>query len=318
MPTHKPIAVLLVFPTDVQASPIRPQPAFFSDLFVNDPVSLHNYWTQVSDGAIDVKGTKVFPWRSHGLTRMGFQALSRADKIRRAVDVFANAENEKDRIVLSGFDSVAVFGDPADDLGSSGIFDFDLEGTTHTLGTSIFDIGTAHRTIAHELGHGFGFDHSFNDSPTPLDPANDGRPGAYGDRWDIMSANRVTSFAHPRFGQTGPGLNTVMRDIAGWLKPSRVVDGHALVNGKAVIFDVKDANPSHPHVLRLDEYSFEFHLNKGWDAGFASPSVQVRVHAVNQREHSKLLRINPAFGVARYSMQPGDSFMVGTRAYSEL
>lgn len=313
MATHKPIAVLLVHPSDVEASPQRPSPEFYRDLYINDPQSLDAFWRQVSDGAIDLEGTQVFGWRSHGLTRMGFQALSRGDKIKRAVDVFANAVDPKDRVDLTSFDSVSVFGDPSDELGSVGIASYDLQGTIHALGSSIFDIGTDHRTVAHELGHGFGFDHSFNSSPTPLDPANDSRPGAYGDTWDIMSANRVTSFT-TRFGQTGPGLNTVMRDIAGWLQPSRVLEGHALNLGKAVIYDVNEPAASRPHVMRLDEYYFELTMNNGWYAGFPGPSVQVRQRDFNAAEHSRLLLRDQVFGSPRYSMQAGDSFTVGSKA----
>jgi hypothetical protein len=310
MPQHKPIAVLLVHPADTPASPARPATAFYEDLFTNDPQSLYHYWSDVSDGAADLLGTRVFGWRSHGMTRAAFQALPRLDKIKQAVDAFANASDPTQRVDLSTFDSVAVFGDPADELGSVGIVTFDLQGTPHDLGTSIFDIGADHRTIAHEVGHGFGFDHSFNDSPTPIDPANDARPGAYGDGWDIMSGNRI-SFRHPRFGMAGPGLNTVMRDIAQWLSPSRVINGAGLI-GPAKIFDVNDHVPGHSHVLKVDEFYFELRMNTGWDRGMPRPGVQVRIRAFDQGEHSKLLRISTSlFGQARYNMSAGDSYAVG-------
>src|SRR5215472_12241261 len=149
MATHKPIAVLLVYPSDAPSS-IRPNAAFYTDLFVNDPESLNAYWHDVSDGAIDLVGTQVFDWRSHGMTAAGIKNLDRLNKIKQAVDVFANASDPAQRVDLSGFDSVAVIGDPADDLGSSGIKSFDLQGTPHDMGTSIFEAVTDHRAIAHE------------------------------------------------------------------------------------------------------------------------------------------------------------------------
>jgi hypothetical protein len=310
---NKRIAILLVFPTDVDASPNRPLPEFIADLFLSDPMSLDNYWRQVSDGSVDLSGTLVFGWRTHGMTRMQYQALERYDKIKRAVDVFANASNPNERVNLSHFDSVVVFGDPADELGSVGIVDFDLQGVIHSMGTAIFEIGTSHSVIAHELGHSFGFDHSFNDSPTALDPGNDSRPGAYGDTLDIMSAARVTTF-QSKFGGTGPGLNTVMRDIAGWLKPSRIINGTALGGRNATIYDVNDPNPNHPHVLRLDELNFEFVMNTGWYKGMAAPSVQVRIRDFNIEEHSKVLRVpKEVFGGVSYAMKVGDSFSVGSK-----
>ena len=44
------------------------------------------------------------------------------------------------------------------------------------------------------MGHGFGYDHSFDDQPTSHDAADDSRPGAYGDAQDIMSAMLVNTF----------------------------------------------------------------------------------------------------------------------------
>lgn len=186
MATHKPIAVLLVYPTDLAASPQRPTPEIFRDLYLNDPLSLHAFWRQVPDGAIDLWGAQVFGWRSHGLTRMQFQAQSRGEKIRRVV----------------------------------------------------------------------------------------------------MSANHVTSLS-TRFGRSGPGLNTVMRDMAGWLQPFRVMDAHALQLGKAVIYDAHEPDPSRPHVMRLDEYYFEFTMNSGWsgsrtDKRAADTSTQLQGNAMGK------------------------------------
>lgn len=311
MTVQKPIAVLLVFPSDSEGAASRPDPSFFQDLFVNDPESLHHFWHDASDGAIGLQGTQVYGWRSHGMTRAAFQVLSRVDKIRKAVDVFANADQPADRVNLRGFDGVAVVGHPADELGSSGTLPFEAQGSTYTLGTSIWDLGTDHRTMAHELGHCFGFDHSFNDSPTAIDPTNDKRPGAYGDMWDIMSANNVLSYMHPRFGLTGPGLNATMRDIAGWLRSDRILDGRGLPDGKAVVFAVTDLRESRPHVLRLDEFDFEFRTNTGWNRAMR-PGVQVRVRTYNEADHSKILHTNTYFGRPVYTMGVGDYFELGS------
>jgi hypothetical protein len=173
MATHKPIAVLLVYPSD-SAIPAR-APGFYNDLFVNDLQSLNQYWMNVSDGAVDLAGTQVFGWRTHQMTELAFKNLDRYGKIKQAIDVFANAPDPAQRVDLSGFDSVAVVGAPADDVGSVDIASFDLQGVSKDLGTSIFNSDTDHRTIAHEMGHGCGCDHSFNDSPTPIDPKDDGR-----------------------------------------------------------------------------------------------------------------------------------------------
>src|SRR5436190_2366416 len=105
MATHKPIAVLLVYPTDMPPSPNRPDQGYYADLFLNDPESLNKFWNDVSDRAIDLEGTQVFGWRSHRMTRAAFKALDRRSKIKQAVDAFANATDPAQRVDLSGFTS---------------------------------------------------------------------------------------------------------------------------------------------------------------------------------------------------------------------
>jgi hypothetical protein len=74
----------------------------------------------------------------------------------------------------------------------------------------------------HETGHALGLDHSFNDSPTPIDPGDDGRPGAYGDQWDIMSYANVRTYRSPQFGASGPGLAAPTLFKNGWIGSERV------------------------------------------------------------------------------------------------
>jgi hypothetical protein len=66
--------------------------------------------------------------------------------------------------------------------------------------------------LGHEMGHAFGFIHSRSSQPDTTDFADDGFPGAYGDRFDIMSAKSCDSFtpalpASDRPGLTGPALS---------------------------------------------------------------------------------------------------------------
>jgi hypothetical protein len=311
--THKPIAVLLVRSSD-RSTPPEFKISDYEDFFLNDGESINQYWSDVSDGAIDLVGTRVFDWRNHGKTTEEFLRLSRLQKIQTAVNAFANSADPHQRVDLSPFDSVAVFADPAGEYGSVGRLPFDLQGRTHVLGTSLFNPAVMHRDLAHELGHGLGFDHSFSDSPVPIDPQNDGRPGAYGDLWDIMSADDVLSFGHERFGWMGPSLNTVMRDLAGWLTAARVIDwpGGA---GTATIHEINDRAAGKKHVLKIAEFYFELRINRGWDRGIFRPSVQVRTRDFNVAEHSKLLRI-PTMDIgrlqaARYEIDVGDGFTVG-------
>src|SRR5262249_33461502 len=118
----------------------------------------------------------------------------------------------------------------------------------------------------------------------------------------------------PRYGWAGPGLNTVMRDLAGWLNPARIISWPAGA-GTVTINDINDRAPGKKHVLKVAEFYFELRVNRGWDRGIFMPSVQVRSRVFNVYEHSEVLRI-PTMDIgriqpARYEMDVGDGFETG-------
>jgi hypothetical protein len=67
--------------------------------------------------------------------------------------------------------------------------------------------------LAHETGHIFGLDHSFDQSDRKVETWSS--PGEYWDQYDIMSAKHVYSSHHPPFGPRGPRLNVANLDRMG-------------------------------------------------------------------------------------------------------
>src|SRR4029079_16006877 len=59
---------------------------------------------------------------------------------------------------------------------------------------------------AHEMGHGFGLNHSKTDGQL-ISPCSGGAPDDYTDPYDIMSSACDQYSADPNYGLKGPGMN---------------------------------------------------------------------------------------------------------------
>jgi len=153
---------------------------------------------------------------------------------------------------------------------------------------------------AHEMGHGYNLDHSFDDTTVVYESNSDSRPGAYGDGWDIMSAMNFGG-ANPtfvgQFGQSGPGLNAPNLDKLGWMDANRVLTwngasqnailaalNHPEASGylmAKVPFDT--VNPNH-------YYTVEFRRKTDWDQGI--PQDAVLIHEVRTDGLFYLIKAN--------------------------
>ena len=78
------------------------------------------------------------------------------------------------------------------------------------------------RFAAHEMGHGYGLDHSFSNDLT-YQNASWSQPGEYDDMWDEMSAQHVYGFTTANFGNGGVGFNAFDRDKLGFIPRNRIV-----------------------------------------------------------------------------------------------
>ncbi len=129
--------------------------------------------------------------------------------------------------------------------------------------------------LAHETGHIFGLDHSFDQSTRKRETWS--APGEYYDEYDIMSAMNVSSHTHPRFGERGPLLCAANLDRMGWLPASRVWTGP--INGS--FSECLDLVPlGHPEIpgylaARVGQYYIELRTRDQWDAGINRPCILI-------------------------------------------
>jgi hypothetical protein len=247
----------------------QPQEPNFDPAFITGADGMAGYWRDVSYGAISLDGSAVYGWFTMPFTLAQGMNMTRNQRI----DACIAAANGVD---FSKYYSVIAILNAQIDSGSAN-------------GRVVLDPAAWYVSFAaHEMGHGYGLDHSFDDSGLVYDPTSDTRPGAYGDGWDIMSAmtfgNNSPTFAG-QFGASGPGLNALNLDKLGWLAADRVFTwgltsqtvtlaalNHAEANGYLVAkvpFDA--ANPSH-------YYTIEFRRKTGWDKGI--PKDTVLIHEV--------------------------------------
>jgi hypothetical protein len=157
-------------------------------------------------------------------------------------------------------------------------------GGTHQLAGDFFvgfDQFPSLGFMLHETGHTLGLDHSFNDSPDPLDANDDSRPGAYGDPGDIMSYARTSSFRSEKFVNAGPGLaaSTIYKN--GWIGPDRM----SFVNQPGEVELVSNSEPIDSGFLAAvvgvpgsaKVYSLEYRTPVNWDQA-VDAGVMIREH----------------------------------------
>jgi hypothetical protein len=136
--------------------------------------------------------------------------------------------------------------------------------------------------LAHETGHGFGLGHSFGTSRRG-DFVNDGHPGVYGDRTDIMSWANTAQMAQPLYTPSGPGLNAPTLHKLGWLSGSDIVTLN--VPASVQSFTLRPLHGgvagSGPRMLRVIDtqkgwiYTAEYRARLSWDQAIETPRVVV-------------------------------------------
>ena len=150
------LAILLCKFSDSAETEPNPK-SFYEDLFVNRGTGgLNDYWIAASLGAINLDGSQVFGsddgkgWKTFNVNHDDFIAAhpGRADKIKGAIDQFTNLDTSKFTSV------VALFNVMVGDGGSNGPGSRVLAQPADANVTF----------LAHETGHVFGLEHSFDHS----------------------------------------------------------------------------------------------------------------------------------------------------------
>ena len=171
-----------------------------------------------------ISRTRKYSAGSHYRTQpQADQPRTRFERIKAAIDDLK--DDELKDVDFTRFYGIIVILNLSVDAGSVGILQLTFGENRKDYGSMVLGPAALNLTFAaHEMGHSYGLDHSFDTNPVSNDPANDPRPGAYGDAWDIMSAmrfgNAAPFFQHPRFGASGPGLNAIISQPP-WLATRR-------------------------------------------------------------------------------------------------
>ena len=140
---------------------------------------------------------------------------------------------------------------------------------------------------SHEIGHGLGLTHSYDDSQKTCG----GAVGEYCDPWDIMSAMATFTFNDGNWtlpgvlGNEGPGLSGPGLIRMGWLPSSNIREFQA--EGGEQTFKIRALSrprAGEPMVIMVPVASrqgtsgfitVEYRQNDGWDRGFATSRPEV-------------------------------------------
>jgi hypothetical protein len=252
------VAFLIITFSDLP-NPIRSCDEYQAMFIKRGTEGLNDYWICASHGAANLDGSQIY-MKKLPITLVGFQDKFNGDNRRQRMIEGTKAYFPE--IDFSKFDAVVII--PNDNVkegsaAGNGVIANRSSVTGYTEQHNMF--------LAHELCHAiFSLPHSF------------GPDGEYNDPWDIMSAMRVFSYEHSKFGASGPLLNAVYMDKLGWLKKSRIYNrppiketetitlralGHSELSGYLAI-KINCPNLS---------YMVEFRQKDGFDKGIPRPTV---------------------------------------------
>jgi hypothetical protein len=269
VPPPSPWAILLCHPSDVLPAPgsSRRYVDYFTEAGCGAG-GAHDYWDDLSYGACDLRGSRVFNWLDLGHTSAELLAIAGPAQRQQAFDWGMAAARNSDVDLTAFAHKIVALNVNADQgaVGGGGVFTY-ADGREFEP-TFMF----------HEMGHELGLAHSFGD----------GRPGSYCDVFDIMSAMNVQSFVDAFGRRSGPTLNAISREWLGWMPAARVRDLGAVDRGETVLLAplnrpeasgflmLKFQAPSRDPAQTIPStYSIEFRERKGWDRGFAAAHVPI-------------------------------------------
>jgi len=278
--------------------------------------SAYDYWHDMSYGTGGLGGTAVFGFFQIPHSSTELLAIGGPPQRKQAFDWGIDAARAAN-VHLDDFDhKVVVLNGGGNDHGkTAGGVTFVYADTTALEPTFMF----------HELGHEFGLDHSFSDQPAPC-ASGDGRPGAYCDTSDIMSAMNVASFQDAMNRRSGPSLNAVSRKRLGWLHRSRIRSFAAVGPSEALTLaavnrpDVDGyqmaefTGTSRGNATASSTYTVEFREQTGWDRGLGSSNVIV--HEIRSDGLVRTLTSNPVgtLGAGSEFVSPPPSRVVRVEA----
>jgi hypothetical protein len=300
----KPWAVILCRFSDLPNEEPYP-PSFYEDSFTEAGAGKgleFDYFRQVTYGAVDMTGSKVYGWFPMPKHSTKDLATLKYPQDRHKL-VEWGAEVAKDNhIDLKPFYGVLVFFNSPTDSGSAG---------GHRIAMGYKGKDWCPTTNVHELGHGFTLKHTWSARPDVV----------YGDRWDIMSAMRAYTFRNQSRQRCGPGMTAFNLRKLGAILPDRIWDA----TNKPVCRTISLAALNRPDAegylmasippaegsTSTTSYLVEFRQKKAWDIGI--PQDTVLVHEVRSNGLCYILSRTNGTDPKSFQVLPGDEFTIPER-----
>ena len=287
--TSTPWVILLCKMKDIPDEPHTID--FYEQLFCQQGAGkggLFDYWQQISYNTLDLTGSKVFGWFQLDHTLEEQKALTLDKQLEKIYPVV------KETVDLKGFYGIVAVYNFTDGLGGDYLNATNLGDANKLYGFAGLGskaITASPSAAAHEMGHGYGLQHSWG--------VENGIDVEYGDPWDIMSFEAVHTFQGSNFGKSGPGLVAPYLIKKGWLADDRVLSVHldADLPTEIDLAALGHADVEGPLAIRIDgltgpggspiTYVIEYRHQDRWDAGI--PYDAVLVHEVRETGLSYLL-----------------------------
>lgn len=265
--------------------------------------NLTDYYWNVSYGAV------LLAFREAGWVQTTFDrsnSLSRTARVEScASTALQNANTSFDPSQFYGI--IMVTNDTADGGACfTGQSAMTINNKTYNLACVVFDPYSFWTAFAaHEVGHGLGFDHSYDNTQS----ACGGAPGEYCDRYDVMSTAGTLQFCWPNYppyglesvcapgfavGGAGPGLNVPNMLVLNAIPQGRIAT-YTIGSGPKQFSLTSLSHPEKSGSLAVeivgrdpnDIYTVEFRHDDGWDQGIAS-TVLIHEYKVGSHPYSYL------------------------------
>jgi M6 family metalloprotease-like protein len=284
-----------------------------------------DYYSDVSYGAILLGPNKIVGWLPSGYTTT---QLGGANNRNLRVEACANSLPSSDvaDIAAGAYWGIIIVTNQQNDGGAcyDGQQPLQIQGNSYNLACVVFDPDSLFPAFAaHEIGHGLGMPHSYDNTQNPCG----GAPGEYCDKWDIMSAlntyqfdyNWVTPPPIVKDG-AGPGMNAPNLLHMGWIPASQIATYN--IGDPPTSFAVSAL--SHPVAplgvqplvvqipilvgsILVGNFTVEYRQRDGWDAGIPISAVLVHLYKAGLSPYSFLVETPTDLG----AVLPGQTLSEG-------